>query len=280
MRGPDVASLAQWVSQLRPRGPAEVARMSTDPARFAAGTSDLWLLELDALALQRRDWHSAIAAALLQLGTEASPWSQAVAAEFLIGAASAPLFADVAHTVAAVCPDAGSAAHPDRPTPPLALAQHLAPLDVVALARHSVPYRMLVQRPNYRFVQFADSQDVVELALESVRHGNPRTSPHPLWQGITLSWLAEAALWSPLVAGWLPQLAPVLWQYHELQAALLQWLTVACCKGELAEVARATWLPNRLTGEALALHGRAFAAVDEELQTPPRWLVADSAAAG
>ncbi len=275
MRGPDVASLATWVAKMRPRGPSEVARMSTDSAKAVAGTADLWLDDLDALALQRRDWHGAIAAALLQLGIDPSPWAQAVAAEFLTQATSAPLFADVAHAIVAVRPDAGLAAHADRPTSPVALARRLESLDIAALARHKVPYAMMVQRPHYRFVQFERPRDVVQVALESVQQGNPRTSPHALWQGVTLSWLAEAALWSPLVAGWMPDLAPQLWQLRELQPALLQWLTVACCKVELAPVVRATWQPDDLNREDSNLHARALAVVAEELETAPRWLAGD-----
>lgn len=272
MRGPEVTTPAAWHAQLRPRGPDQVARMSTDAVKFMAGTADLWLQDLDTLALQRRDWHSAIAAVLLQLGTDPSPWSQAVAAEFLIDATSAPLFADVAHAIVAVNPDAGMAAHADRPTSPQALAQRLETLDTAAVARHNVPYKMLVQRPSYRFVQFAAPEDVVQLALESVRHGNPRISPNALWQGITLSWLAEAVLWSPLVAGWMPRLARDLWQIRELQAALLQWFAVACCKAELAQAVQQTWPPAGLDADTLALHTRALAVLHEELETAPRWM--------
>lgn len=274
MRGPEIASLAAWTAQWRPRGPGELGRYPEDAASFLSGSAVPMLLPLDELAMQRFDWHPALAALLLELGCDESPLAQAAAADFLVHATSGPLFVQVAEAIVAVRPSAGSLAHPERKTPPVLLADHLARLRQSYEVGRAEPYKFLLQSPTYRFVQLAKPGDALTLARESLQGAEQGKAPlraplYPPWRPLTLGWLAEAAFWSPMLAGWLPELLLELWQASASRGPILQLLAVVSLKVELAPVCQQLLAAPIGDPEESALRAALQAVLQEELETPP-----------
>lgn len=274
MRGPEIASLAAWTALWRPRGPEELGGYPEDAASFLSGSAVPLLLPLDDLAMQRFDWHPALAALLLDLGCDASPLAQAAAADFLVHANCGPLFVQVAEAIVAAQPGAGSLAHPERKTSPVLLADQLGRLRQSYEVGRAEPYKFMLQSPTYRFVELAKPADALTLARESLLGAEQGKAPlraplYPRWRPLTLGWLAEAAFWSPMLAGWLPELLLELWQASASRSAILQLLAVVSIKVELAPVCEQLFATPIRDPEESALRAALQAVLQEELETPP-----------
>lgn len=274
MRGPEIVSLAAWTDQWRPRGPEDLGAYPEDAAGFHSGGAVPLLLPLDDLAMQRSDWHPALAALLLTLGCDESPLAQAAVADFFAHASCGALFAPVAEAIVAAQPSAGSLTHPARKTSPILLADQLGRLRQSFEVARAEPYKFMAQSPTYRFVELGQPSDVLALAHESLQLAElgkapPRAPLYPPWRPLTLGWLAEAAFWSPLVARWLPEVLLDLWQNGAVRGALLHMLAVSSSKVELSPVCEQLLATASRDPQEDALREALHAVLREELQTPP-----------
>lgn len=206
------------------RGLSAAARTSVRGGRFAGvGRDDdePVLLWLDRLALQRRDWHDAIAQAWAELLTDADADVRGAAVDALDRGATTPIFVPALDSVRDAEAAVSRSLQDLRPD-----AKPLTLRDVIERHRpHHTrltarPALLVLRAPNVEVVRLHDAAEVLALARRAAAYGGSITGGSAAGY-FTLDWLRTLALASP----WLPAtVRPTL-------AALLQ--------GDTAEIGAA-----------------------------------------
>jgi len=221
-----------------PRGLVAAARASVRDGRFRSVGRDgeePALLWLDRLALQRSDWHEAIAQTWAELLTDSDPEVRGAAVDALDRGAATPIFLpalDGVRDADQAVSEAGRELRPDAPTLTLrAVLDKHRPHHVRLTTR---PALVILRAPNVEVARLADAADVLALARRSAAYGGSMTGGSAAGH-FALDWLRTLALGSSWARSLVPATLATLLQGDSREVAAA--VEYAVRAGDRADIA-------------------------------------------
>lgn len=224
------------------RGLVAAARTSVRDGRFRSVGRDLEepaLLWLDRLAIQRSDWHEAIAQTWAELLTDDDDDVRGAAVDALDRGAATPIFVPALDGVRDADQAISLAPQELRPdAPPLTLADVLTKHRPHHTRMTGRPALVILRAPGVEVVRLSDAADVLALAKRAAGHGGSLTGGSASGH-FALDWLRTLALGAdwvrPLVA---PKLAALLQGNSQEVAAAVEYAVRAGDRAALASTFR------------------------------------------